>query len=84
MILDPEIEELLEKRMNCGEELNSYDVLVTRWWDEHGVDISDISWDNGCMLVTEPSTYKRLTRERIVETLERRAEENGRNQNNSN
>ena len=77
MILDPEIEELLEKRMNCGEELNSCDVLVTKWCDEHGVDISDISWNNGCMLVTEPSTYKRLTRERIVETLEGRANENG-------
>ena len=84
MILDPEIEELLEKRMNCGEELNSYDVLVTKWCDEHGIDVSDISWNSGCMLVTEPSTYKRLTRERIVETLERREKENGTNQNNSN
>ena len=36
MILDSEIEELLEKRMNCGDELNSYDVLVTKWCDEHG------------------------------------------------
>ena len=63
-----EILRLLEKRRNAGEEVTAYEAMVNEWCEKHGVDVSDIYYKNGCMLITEPSTYEQLYLERIKET----------------
>lgn len=63
-----EILRLLEKRRNAGEEVNAYEAMVNEWCEKNGVDVSDIYYKNGCMLITEPSTYEQLYLERIKET----------------
>ena len=63
-----EILELLEKRRKAGEDANAYESLVNFWCKKHGVDVNDIFYDNGCMLITEPGTYEQLYLERIRET----------------
>lgn len=63
-----EILALLEKRRKAGEDVMAYESEVVSWCDKHGVQTDDITRFNGCMLVTEPSTYERLFVERIEET----------------
>ena len=62
-----EILELIEKRKKYGELANSYDCMVQKWCSNHGVDISDILNDYGCMLTTEPDNYASMTLKRIEE-----------------
>lgn len=63
-----EILELLEKRRKAGEDANAYESQVNSWCEKHGVDVKDIFYGNGCMLITEPGTYEQLYLERIRET----------------
>jgi len=63
-----EILNLIEKRMKYGELANSYDCKVQEWCNTHGVDITDILNDYGCMLTTEPSNYASMTIDKIIES----------------
>ena len=63
-----EILELLEKRTKYGELATAYESKVIDWCDKHGVHVDDITFKNGCMLVTEPLTYEQLFLERIEQT----------------
>lgn len=67
MRLTKEIEKLINKREKYGALANTYDCMVQEWCESHGVNISDITLDYGCMLITEPSSYADMTIKRIKE-----------------
>lgn len=68
MQVTDDIRILLEKRRLAGEEAIAYESEVISWCNKHGIKTDDITYFNGCMLVTEPGTYERLFLERIEET----------------
>ena len=65
MELTKEIIELIQKRSEYGRFTNMYDSYVLEWCETNGVDTNDLMTEYGCMLVTEPDNYAKLTIEAI-------------------
>lgn len=67
MNIPKKIEHLIDRRQRLAEQLNSADVELSKWMEQHGIDMSECSdfTRTGCMIYCEPDAAARNVRETI-------------------